>query len=218
MKSTPKNIIHDINNINRTYSVYTFGENVLRKYLYVIFLLITDTLISLLSLDNNDHCIHTTVSHLFGNKSLIQEFIFKKLTAGEIAQLSLGITDQLKTRIRFTNPFITALTIHDLNLKIDYGEKMNADYQFGFIRNQTHIRISPRQELITSYVDLAISAKLNTRVAMLASFLKGTARFSLQGSMNFTFGNSLCLKQWNGTMLNITAQQEPTSEIVSVSS
>lgn len=134
--------------------------------------------------------IHTVVHGLTGSNALVQELLVKRLTAAEIAGITVGLVKMLHARIRIVNPFNTSLTIHSIDVKADYGAKINDDLQVGFVHDQTPLYVQPYEEFISPYVNVTIAAKLTTLATMIVPLLDGHAHLSLYGSISCTMGDN----------------------------
>jgi hypothetical protein len=168
----------------------------------------TGTSIPLLSLAIAGLRIHTKVPGLTGEKILVRELLVKKLTAAEIAGITIGLVKHLQARIRVRNPFSTGMSIRGMNAKVDYGAKIDHDLQLGFVNDHTRMDIGPHQELISPYVTVTIAAKLSTLIKMIGPLLSGDAHLSLYGTIDVTIGDDFSLDEIPVTILNIPTQEE----------
>jgi hypothetical protein len=152
--------------------------------------------------------IHTRVPGLTGDKALVPELIVKKLTAAEIAGIALGLVKQLPARIRVLNPFSTSITINALDVKVDYGSKIDDELQLGLAKAQPNLNVGAHQEVTSDYIDVTIAARLSTLTAMIGPLLTGHAHLSLYGTIDVTIGDDFVLQQLPVTLLNITTKEE----------
>ena len=169
----------------------------------------TGTSIPLLSLAISGLRINTTVPGLSGDKALLRELLVKRLTAAEIAGITVGLVKTLQARIRLVNPFNTSLTIHSIDVKVDYGPKIDDSLQVGLVHDRTPVHVGPQEDLTTPYLNVTIDAKLTTLATLIVPLLDGHAHLSLYGFISFTIGDDFFLEQLPVTMLNIPAKQEP---------
>jgi hypothetical protein len=169
----------------------------------------TGTSIPFLSLAIAGLRIHTKVPGLSGDKALVRELRLKRLTALEIAGITVGLVKRLSARIRLTNPFNTSMTIHGMDVKVDYGAKIDDAFQVGLFHDNTPLNIGARQELITPYLNVTIAAKLSTLTTMIGPLLAGHAHLSFYGFINITIGDEFVMNQIPITILNVTTDQEP---------
>ncbi|CAF3393482.1 unnamed protein product, partial [Rotaria sp. Silwood2] len=79
------------------------------------------TSIPLLSMAIAGLRIHKQVPGLYGARTLVQQVLLKKITATQIASISLGIVKTLSSRFRLKNPFSTQLTITGMNIRVGLG-------------------------------------------------------------------------------------------------
>ncbi len=172
----------------------------------------TGTSIPLLELAIAGLRIHTRLPGLSGDKALVRELRLKRLTALEIAGITIGLVKKLSTRIRLSNPFSTTVSIQSMDIRADYGAEADENLQVGTVLDNTPLNISAHQELITSYVDVTITAKLTTLATLIGPLLAGNAHLSLSGFITVAIGGDFVLKQIPVTMLNITTDQEPAYE------
>jgi len=172
----------------------------------------TGTTIPLLSLAVAGLHIHTQVPGLSGEKALVQELRIKKLTAAEIAGIAIGLVKVLSARIRILNPFNTSMIIQSLKIRADNGAKVDEEAHVGDVYDNTPINIRPYQNLTTDYVDVTLTAKLPTLIALINPLLSGRAHLSLSGFINVTIGDDFVLNQIPITVLNVTTHQEPDRE------
>ena len=172
----------------------------------------TGTNIPLLSLAVAGLRAHTVVPGLTGEKLLVRELLVKRLTVAEIAGITIGLVKHLSVRIRVFNPFSSAMSINGVNVKADYGPKIDDSLQVGLVNDHTVINIAAHQEFISPYITVTIAAKLPTLVTMIGPLLSGHAHLSLTGTIDVTIGDDFVLNEVPMTILNITTQQEPAYE------
>jgi hypothetical protein len=168
----------------------------------------TGTSIPLLSLAIGGLRIHTRVPGLSGERTLVREIILKKLTPLEIAGIPLGIVKRLLTRIRLINPFSTPIVIQSMNIRADFGAKVAENEQIGVVLDNLPLAIGAHQELVTDYVNVTLTAKITTMIALLGPLLAGNARLSLSGKIDVNIGGDFVLTQLPLTILNVTTDQE----------
>lgn len=168
----------------------------------------TGTNIPLLSLAVAGLHAHTIVPGLTGEKLLVREFLVKRLTAAEIAGITIGLVKHLSVRIRAYNPFSTQIVINGVKAKADYGPKIDDSLQVGLVDDHTVIQVGPHQEIISPYVNVTIAAKLTTLAIMIGPLLSGHAHLSLTGTIDVIIGDDFVFKEVPLTALNVTAQQE----------
>lgn len=172
----------------------------------------TGTDIPLLSLAIAGLRVHTQVPGLTADKALVRELRVKKLTAAEIAGITLGLVKRLSTRIRVVNPFNTTVVIQNMNIRADNGDKVDEEHQVGVVHDATPLSIGPYQELISPYVNVTLTAKLTTLAVLIGPLLAGTAHLSLSGTITVTIGDTFVLDQLPVALLNIKTDQEAHSE------
>ena len=85
---------------------------------------------------------------------------------------------------------------------------MNEDKQVGTVTSTTLIKIGPYEEITTDYVEVKITAKLATMVALLTPLLAGKIPLSLTGTIGVLIDNKLALQDLPLTLLNIVSTQE----------
>jgi hypothetical protein len=168
----------------------------------------TGTSIPLLSLAIAGLRIHTRVPGLSGERTLVREVIVKKLTALQIIGIPLGLVKALLIRIRLINPFTTSLVIQSMHVRADFSPVVDKDLQVGVVQDNTPLTIGTHQELITPYVNVTLSAKLSTMIALLGPLLAGNAHLSISGVIDVTIGDDFVLTQLPLTILNINTDQE----------
>ena len=169
----------------------------------------TGTNIPLLSLAVAGLRSHTTVPGLTGEKILVRELILKKLTAAEIAGITIGLVKHLSVRIRVFNPFSAPMSIHGVQMKADYGGKLDDSLQVGIVNDHTILNISAHQEFTSPYINVTIAAKLTTLATLIGPLLTGHAHLSLNGTIDVTIGDDFVLNEVPITVLNVTTKQEP---------
>ncbi|CAF1500658.1 unnamed protein product [Adineta steineri] len=168
----------------------------------------TGTSIPLLSLAIAGLRIQTKVPGLTGDRQFIREIIVKKLTAGEIIGIPLGLVKTLSIRVRLINPFSTSISIQSMRIRADFSPTIDEDHQIGTVEDHAPFTVNPHQDLITSYKTVTLSAKLSTMIALLSPLLSGNARLSLSGVIDVTIGDNFTLNQLPLTTLNVTTDQE----------
>ncbi|UJR30114.1 hypothetical protein I4U23_017655 [Adineta vaga] len=168
----------------------------------------TGTSIPLLSLAIGGLRIHTLAPGLSGNQSFIREIIVKKLTAEQIIGIPLGLVKVLLIRVRLMNPFSSSITIQGMHIRADFSSVVDKDHQVGLVEDNTSFIINPHQELITSYINVTLSAKLSTMIALLGPLFAGNAHLSLTGFIDVKIGESFILIQLPLTVLNVPTDQE----------
>lgn len=166
------------------------------------------TSIPLLSMAISGLRIRTQVPGLHDERKLVQEVILKKLTVGQIAGIPLGIVKTLSSRIRLRNPFRSSLAITGMNIRADYGAVVNENQQVGTVTDTSYIQIGSYQEIVTSEIEVRLTAKLTTLVALLGPLLAGRIPLSLSGFINVTIDNQLHLTQVPIALLNVTSIQD----------
>jgi len=134
----------------------------------------------------------------------------KKLTAAEIAGITIGLVKVLLVRIRIVNPFNASIIIQDLNIRADNGAKIDEGSQLGVVNDNRPLNISAHQEFVSHYINVTITAKLTTLVALIGPLLSGDAHLSLSGSITVTIGDDFVLNRLPVTVLNVKADQEHT--------
>jgi hypothetical protein len=170
----------------------------------------TGTTIPLLSLAIAGLRIHTILPGFSGDKALVRELMVKKLTAAEIAGITIGLVKVLLVRIRIVNPFNASIIIQDLNIRADNGAKIDEGSQLGVVNDNRPLNISAHQEFVSHYINVTLTAKLTTLVALIGPLLSGDAHLSLSGSITVTIGDDFVLNRLPVTVLNIKADQEHT--------
>ncbi|CAF1211633.1 unnamed protein product [Adineta ricciae] len=168
----------------------------------------TGTSIPLLSLAIAGLRIHSRVPGLSGNQTIIREILVKKLTAEQIIGIPLGLVKFLNIRVRLSNPFSTTITMQGMHIRADFGAIVDKDHQVGRVEDNNPIIINPHQELVTDYINVTLSAKLATMVALLGPLLAGNARLSLSGMIDVLIGENFTLTQLPLTVLNVLTDQE----------
>ncbi|CAF1029434.1 unnamed protein product [Rotaria sordida] len=168
----------------------------------------TGTSVPLLSMAISGLRIRTRVPGLYGEKTLVQQVLLKKLTAAQIAGIPLGIVKTLSSRIRLKNPFSAPLTITGMDVRADYGAVINENAQVGTVTHHSPIIIGARQEIITPDIKVKITAKLSTLLSLLTPLLAGSIPLTLSGFINVTIDNQLNLIQLPITLLNVSSIQE----------
>lgn len=169
----------------------------------------TGTNVPLLSLAVAGLRTHTIVPGLTGEKVLLRELIVKKLTAAEIAGITIGLVKHLSIRIRVVNPFSSPLTIHGVQMKADYGAKLDESLQVGIVDDHSILHVPAHQEIISSHINVTIAAKLTTLATMIGPLLSGHAHLSLNGTIDVTIGDDFILNEIAITVLNVTTKQDP---------
>ena len=168
----------------------------------------TDDSISLLSLAIGDLRMRAAVPGLSGDRSLVRELVLKKLSNIQISGIPFGLVKTLSTRIRLVNPFGTSLTIVGMNIRADFSAQVSESLQVGTVSDNSTINIGPYEALLTRYIDVKITAKLPTMLALVTPLLAGAFRLSLSGSIDVIIGNQLVLRQLPLTLLNVSSVQE----------
>ena len=115
------------------------------------------------------------------------------------------IVDNLADNV---NPFSARITIFGMNIRADYSAVVDSDLQVGTVIDRSRIVIPPHEEMLTSYVDVTLSAKLSTMVSLLGPLLAGSFGLSLSGFINVTIGDQFELTRLPITLLNISSTQE----------
>jgi hypothetical protein len=168
----------------------------------------TGTSIPLLSLAIGGLRIQTSVPGLSGERTLVREVILKKLTAAQIIGIPLGLVKILLARIRLLNPFSTPLTILSMKIRADFSATVDESLEVGVVEDDTPLVVGAHQELISPYVNVRLSAKLSTMIALLVPLLDGNAQLSLSGVIDVKIGDNFVLTQLPLTILNVTTDQE----------
>ena len=170
----------------------------------------TGTSVSLLALAVAGLRMHAEVPGLVDERTLVRQVVLKRLSAIQIAGIPLGLVKTLSTRIRLVNPFSASITIFGMNIRADYSAVVDSDLQVGTVNDRSRIVIRPHEEMLTSYVDVTLSAKLSTMVSLLGPLLSGSFGLSLSGFINVTIGDQFELTRLPITLLNIASTQEPS--------
>ncbi|CAF1627938.1 unnamed protein product, partial [Adineta ricciae] len=152
--------------------------------------------------------IHATVPGLRDERTLIREVLLKKLSGGEIFGIPFGAVKTLSTRLVLKNPFSSSIAVTKMDVRADFGETLNEDKQVGTVTSTTLIKIGPYEEITTDYIEVKITAKLGTMVALLAPLLAGKIPLSLNGTIGVLIDNQLALQELPLTLLNIVSTQE----------
>ena len=169
---------------------------------------VTDDSVALLSLAIAGLRMQTTVPGLSADRSLVRELVLKKLSPVQIAGIPFALVKSLSARIRLVNPFGASLSIVGMNIRADYSAQVDDSLQVGTVTDSSTILIGPYEALLTSYIDVKITAKLPTMLSLLGPLLAGAFRLSLSGSINVIIGNQLVLTELPLTLLNVSSVQE----------
>jgi hypothetical protein len=169
----------------------------------------TGTSIPLLSLAIGGLRIHSRIPGLSGDRILVRELLLKKLTAAQIAGIPLGLVKVLLIRVKLINPFSTPMLIQGMRIRADFGAQVDEKEQVGVVHDNSIISIPADQEFTTNYINVTLTAKLGTMIALLPPLLAGNAHLSLSGQIDATIGGAFVLAQLPITVLNVTTVQEP---------
>jgi hypothetical protein len=171
----------------------------------------TGTSISLLSLAIDELHIRARVPGLDADRTLVRNVLLKKLTATQIFGIPLNTVKTLSARIQLRNPFGTRLVISALNVRADYSAQIDENLQVGTVTDNQIITIGPYEQLQSPYVDVKITAKLSTMVALLKPLLAGPFQLSLSGFIDVIIGDEFVLRRLPLTLLNVTSMQEAST-------
>jgi hypothetical protein len=95
-----------------------------------------------------------------------------------------------------------------MHVRADFSPVVDEDLQVGVAQDNTPLTIGAHQEIITPYINVTLSAKLSTMIALLGPLLAGNAHLSISGVIDVTIGDNFVLTQLPLTILNITTDQE----------